>query len=151
MENVLEIPTLGMGIQRKLGLPKALRHAVRDHLKRQFPASTAKHAARHYGLTLDRAREAVAGRVSLASFEAILQRGGLAVALPIVEAATGECLAQHLHQMRTRHEENGRRIAALVGSFDPVATDRHFDHPDDADAVVGRGRAVADRRSRQQG
>lgn len=105
-------------ISRTLRLDKGVRDALADHLRFRWPHHTAKYAAREYDLTLDRAREAVAGRASLTTVESIIKRGGLAVALPLLEAVTGQSVAAHFREMRTAHEENGRRLAALFGPGD---------------------------------
>lgn len=104
-----------------LRLDKGVRDALADHLRLRWPTHTAKHAAREYDLTLDRAREAVAGRASLTTVERIIKRGGFAVALPLIEAITGQSLASHFRDMRAAHEENGRRLAAMFGA-DPVGS-----------------------------
>jgi hypothetical protein len=111
----VEIPNAKWETQRKFELPLSMREAIADHLRSRWPQHTAKNAARTYDVSLDRAREAAAGRASMTTFEAMIQRGGLSVALPIVEAVAGQSIAQHLREMRTAHEENGRRLASLFG------------------------------------
>lgn len=121
---VMEIPSGKWEIQRKLDLAPGLRDAVRDLLRRQWPQHTAKNAARAYGLTLDRAREAANGRASLTTLEAMIQKGRLAVALPIVEAVSGQSIAHFFRELREEHEEHGRRLATL---FDDPAGPRGAD------------------------
>lgn len=115
---VLEIPHTKCENQRNLSLDKGFRDVLADYLRRRWPSGTAKHAAREFSLTLDRAREAVAGRVSLTTLEQIFQRGGFSVALPIVAAVIGQSLAHYFREMRTAHDESGRRLTALFGPFD---------------------------------
>lgn len=110
---VVEIRQSNREIPRRLSLDKGLRDAVADHLRHRWPAGTAKFAARAYDLTLDRAREAVAGRASLTTLEAIIKRGGWPVALSILADVIGLSVAQHIAEMRARHEEHGKRLAAL--------------------------------------
>jgi hypothetical protein len=117
--DVVEIPRTNLGKQRTLRLDKGFRDVVADYLRRRWPSHTAKNAARAFDWTLDRAREAVAGRISLTSLEQMFKRGGLQVALPIVADVIGQSLAQHLREMRTQHETNGRRLAALLWSDPP--------------------------------
>lgn len=104
-------------IPRRLALDKGLRDAVADHLRHRWPVGTAKEAARTYDLTLDRAREAVAGRASLTTLEAIFKRGGWPVALAILADVIGHGIAQHIAELRARHEDHGKRLAALFGDF----------------------------------
>jgi hypothetical protein len=116
---LVEIPLTKTGNQRDLALDTGFRDVVADYLRRRWPTGTAKMAAREFDLTVDRAREAVAGRVSLTTLEQIFKRGGFAVALPIVAAVIGQSLAHYFREMRTHHETNGRRLAALLWSHPP--------------------------------
>jgi hypothetical protein len=116
---LVEIPRNKWQGQRNLALDTGFRDVVADYLTRRWPAGTAKMAAREFDLTVDRAREAVAGRVSLTTLEQIFKRGGFAVALPIVAAVIGQSLAHYFREMRTHHETNGRRLAALLWSHPP--------------------------------
>jgi hypothetical protein len=109
------------------GLDKSFQDATADYLRRRWPQGTAKNAAREFGLSLDRAREAVRGRPSMTTVERIFKQGGLAVALPILEEVVGQSIAHHLRELRGVHEENGRRLAALAGDCGPVPDRRSFD------------------------
>jgi len=112
--DIMEIPIGKRDIQRTFKLDKSLREAVRDHLRHRWPSGTAKAAAREYGLSLDKAREAAAGRASLSTIEAIFKRGGPPVFLPILEEVWGQSIARYFIEMRQANEDHGRRIAALV-------------------------------------
>jgi len=116
---IMEIPIGKRDIQRRFKLDKSFREAVRDHLRHRWPTGTAKSAAHEYGLTLDKAREAAAGRASLTTIEAIFKRGGPPVFLPILEEVWGQSIARFFYEMGVEHAENGRRLAALVS--DPWA------------------------------
>ena len=134
----------GRDFSRKLPLDKSFRDATADYLKRRWPTNTAKSAAKAFDISLDRARDALAGRASLTTIEAIMKKGGLTVALPLVEEVVGKSFAQHLREMQDAHEENGRRLAALVGDLLPLVADRH---PDPAsDDTAGPSRSFAPRR-----
>lgn len=113
--NVYEIPGIECGKPGKLKLDKGFRDAVADHLRHRWPTATAKNAAREYDLTLPRAREAVAGKASLTTLESIFKKGGWPVALAIIADVIGHGIAHHIAEMRTRHEENGRRLSSLFG------------------------------------
>lgn len=117
-----EIPIGKREIQRSFKLDKSFREAVRDHLHHRWPSGTAKAAARAYGLSVDKAREAVAGRASLTTIEAIFKRGGPPVFLPILEEVWGASIARFFAEMGVEHAENGKRLAALVS--DPWAGPR---------------------------
>jgi hypothetical protein len=110
---VVEIPHIKWQSQRTLRLDKGLRDAVADLLRARWPSGTAKHAARAFDLTVDRAREAVAGRASLTTVEQIIKEGGPPVALPIIEAVWGDSLARYFADLRKSHEDHGERLAAL--------------------------------------
>jgi hypothetical protein len=118
--SVLEIPSIKLEKQRKMRLDKGLREAVAEYLRRRFPSGTAKSAAREFDLTADRAREAVAGRASLTTIEAIIKRGGWSVALPILAEVIGQQIARHLIELRQHHEANAGRLAALTSDLWPV-------------------------------
>lgn len=106
--------------QRKLGLDLGFRDATADYLRRRWPTHTAKNAARTFNLTHDRAREAVAGRISLTSLEQMFKVGGFAVALPIVAAVIGQSIAAYLRQQMAQaakaaeHAEQHERLAAAA-------------------------------------
>jgi hypothetical protein len=141
----VEIPRTKMGKQHTLKLDKGFRDVLADYLRRRWPSGTAKYAAREFDISLDRAREAVAGRVSLSTLERIFQRGGLSVALPIVADVIGQSLAHYFREMRTAHDESGKRLTALFGPFDVGlrAGDRGdpggaWTRPDERDAPARR-------------
>jgi hypothetical protein len=80
-------------------------------------------------VTLDRAREAVAGRVSLSTLEAMIQKGRLSVALPIVEAVAGQSLAHFFRELRDAHDDQGKRLATLfVDPRGPGGADPRWPH-----------------------
>lgn len=110
----MEIPSIKWARQRTFGLDKGLREAVADILRQRWPSGTAKHAARAFDLTVDRAREAVAGRASLTTVEQIIKEGGPPVALPLIEAVWGDSLSRYFAELRKSHEDHGERLAALV-------------------------------------
>lgn len=91
----MEIPSAKWEKQRKLSLDVGFREAVAEYLRRRWPHHTAKCAARAFDWTHDRAREAVAGRVSLTSLEQMFKAGGFGVALPIIAAVIGHSIAAH--------------------------------------------------------
>jgi hypothetical protein len=143
-DQIVEIPGIKYGSQRTLGLDTGFRDATADFLRHRWPTNTAKQTARAFDLTLDRAREAVAGRCSLTTLEQIFKRGGFPVALPIVAAVIGQSLARYIRDLWVNHAENGERIAALWGGGRPLPADRHFADPDDALPDRHRRRAGAD-------
>lgn len=112
---VVEIRHTKWESQRNLGLAKGLRDSVADHLRRRWPTNTAKNAARTYSLTLDRAREAAAGRASLTTLETIFKVGGWPVAVAILADVIGYSIAHYFADIRKRHNEAGNRLATLFG------------------------------------
>lgn len=94
----MEIPSAKWERQRKLALDVGIREAVAAYLRRRWPTHTAKNAARTFRWTHDRAREAVAGRVSLTSLDQMFKAGGFAVALPILAEVIGLSVAAYLRQ-----------------------------------------------------
>lgn len=148
---LVEIPGNKFEIQRKLGLDKGFRDVLAEYLIRRWPSGTAKHAAREFDLSLARAREAVAGRVSLTTLERIFKRGGFSVALPIVADVIGQSLARYFRELREAHDEQGVRIAALAGDRWPVGPDPVAGDPHAAGALAGRGRTLPHRSARERG
>ena len=149
--DVVEIPRIKWETQRKLGLDKSFREAVRDHLRETWPSGTAKHAARAYGLSVDKAREAAAGRASLTSIERIFKRGGPPVFLPILEEVWGERLARYFAEMRETYEQHGARLAAITGAWGDLGADRDSVGSDcDLPTRDGR-RAFSDRSAERRG
>jgi hypothetical protein len=114
-EGIVDFSRNYRATQRNLRLDKGLRDAVADLLRQRWPSGTAKHSARAFKLSLDRAREAVAGRASLTTVEQIIKEGGPPVALPIIEAVWGGSLAHYFAELRKAHEDHGERLAALFG------------------------------------
>jgi hypothetical protein len=117
--DVIDIHLPKVGNPRFKELDKGIREAVADHLRHRWPHHTAKSAAREYDLSLDRAKEAVAGRASLPTIERIFKRGGWFVALAILADVIGHSVAQHIARLREAHNEHGERLTALFG--DPGA------------------------------
>jgi len=113
-EVVMDFPLNKGEKQRKLKLDKGLRDAIRDMLRERWPQGTAKYTAREFRMSLDQARHAVRGDASISAIEAIIKRGGLPVALALVEQVTGQSIARYFIEMRQANEDHGRRIAALV-------------------------------------
>lgn len=146
-EVLVEIPHIKWPKQRGLNLDRGFRDVVADYLRRRWPTSTAKMTAREFDLTLERAREAVAGRVSLTTLEMIFKRGGFAVALPIVAEVIGQSIAHYIREMRRDHEEQARRLDAVFGAWVPLAADRSAGSTDDAGPLDRRGRTLPDRTS----
>ena len=110
-------------IPHRLNLDRGFRDAVSDHMRHRWPSGTAKHAAKTYDLTLDRARDAVAGRCSLTTLEQIVKRGGWPVGLSILAAVIGYGVEQYISEQRVIHEERWGRFTALFGDGrgnDPV-------------------------------
>jgi hypothetical protein len=128
--SVLEISPRDAAKIPRLPLDKGLKDAVADHLKHRWPYGTAKLAEKAYGLTPDRARDAVAGRCSLTTLEQILKRGGWSVALPILADVIGHAIAAHVADMRAQHDENTRRFAALGGGLLSLGADPDRVDPD---------------------
>lgn len=131
----MEIPRNFRANQRNLRLDKGFRDAVAEMLRQRWPSGTAKHAARAFNLSLDRAREAAAGRASLTTVEQIVKQGGPPVALPILEAVWGGSLAHYFAELRKAHEDHGERLAALFGD----GRVRSPGDPDRADRGHGLG------------
>jgi len=130
-ESAVAIIHGGRDFSRTLRLDKSFRDSIADHLKRRWPTNTAKSVAKEYGLTLDRARDVLAGRGSLTTIEAIIKRGGFAVALPLLEEVIGKTLAQHLRELQHEHEAQGARIAQIRRDLLSVAGSRSFAPADD--------------------
>lgn len=147
----MEIPSAKWEKQRNLALGVGLREAVANYLRRRWPQHTAKSAARCFNWTHDRAREAVAGRVSLTSLEAMFQAGGFGVALPILTEVIGSGVEQFILSQRNAHAEHAQRLGALVGDWWPLGADRRADRPNHAAPLDERRGAVGDRRTRQPG
>lgn len=148
---IVEIPSAKWEKQRRLALGVGLREAVASYLRRRWPQHTAKNAARAFNWTHDRAREAVAGRVSLTSMEAMFQAGGFGVALPILAEVIGHGVLHFLQEQRKSHEEQAARLAAVAGGHLHLAADR-ADRDPGADRPLDRGRrAVGDRAARHLG
>lgn len=143
---LVEIPHNKWANQRNLKLDRSFRDVLAEYLRRRWPTATAKMTARQFDLSMDRAREAVAGRVSLTTLERIFQRGGFAVALPIVAEVIGQSLARYFRELRAAHDEQGDRIASLVGDHLPVGADHPSVDPDAARAL-DRGPGSASHRS----
>jgi hypothetical protein len=148
---LVEIPNIKWESQRTLKLDKGFREVVADYLRRRWPSHTAKNAARTFDLSMDRAREAVAGRVSLTTLEQIFKRGGFSVALPILADVIGQSLARYFRELRTAHDEQGEHIAALVGDLRPLGADPAARDTDAARALAGGRGAVGDRSARKRG
>jgi hypothetical protein len=148
---LVEIPHNKWETQRKLKLDRGFRDVVADYLNRRWPSGAAKMAARTFNLSMDRAREAVAGRVSLTTLEMIFKSGGFAVALPILAEVLGQSLARYFRELRTAHDEQGERISALVGDHWPVGSDRPAVDPDATRALDRRDRAVPHRSAGERG
>ena len=143
----MEIPHNKWAIQRNLKLDKGFRDALADLWRARWPSNTAKHAARAYGLSLDRAREGVAGRASLTTLEQVVKRGGVLEGVMLIDAVAGQTLAQAQAELRKSHDEQGRRIAALVSNPFAVGPDRSFSDPDHDGALAGGGGAAPHRAS----
>ena len=126
---MIEIPNVRRESQRRMSLDKGLRDATADYLRNRWPSGTAKHAARQFNLSLPRAREAVAGRASLTTIEAIFKRGGWTVALRILAEVIGQQLAQHLLEIRVSHDRNAARLAAITSDLWAVSDSRGDDPP----------------------
>ena len=147
----MEIPHNKWAIQRNLKLDKGFRDALADLWRARWPSNTAKHAARAYGLSLDRAREGVAGRASLTTLEQVVKSGGVLEGVMLIEAVAGQTLSQAQAELRKSHDEQGRRIAALVSNPFALGADRRSGDPDHDGALAGRPgtephRAAGDRR-----
>lgn len=119
----MAIPSNERDIQRRLKLDKSFRDAVADLWRHRWPTNTAKNAARAYGLTLDRAREGVAGRASLTTIEQVIKSGGIGEGLALIEAVTGQSVSHYFAELRKSHDEQGARIAALASA--PFAVGDH--------------------------
>ena len=130
--------------QRRLRLNKGMSDALADYARRRWPQGAAKAAEREWSLTRDEARNLVAGRASKTTIEKAFTRGGLFVAIPVIEEVVGETVSQIIRELRKQHDENGRRIAALDGAWLPVAAHGR-PTPSDDDAA-GPGRPFAPRR-----
>ena len=147
----MEIPSAKWEKHRRLGLGVGFRDAVANYLRRRWPQHTAKNAARAFNLTHDRAREAVAGRVSLGSLEAMIQVGGFGVALPILAEVIGYGVLHFLQEQRKSHEDQAARLAAVAGGHLHLASDRRVGDPGPDRALDRRGRSFSDRTSRHAG
>lgn len=77
--------------QRSLGLDRASRDALATYCRAEWPGNTSKHVAREWGLSLDEARGAVAGRASQATIDKIFKHpnGGWRVVLPVLGSVIG--------------------------------------------------------------
>jgi len=117
--NVLEIPIVKREKSRKLELDISFREAISEHLRRRWPSGTAKEAARRYELSLDRAREAAAGRASLTTIERIFKVDGWSAYLAVGAGVLGHTVTAYLMELRASHENDGKRLAALIGDSWP--------------------------------
>lgn len=147
-EMLVDFPRTKWAKQRNLKLDKSFRDALADLWRRRWPTHTAKEAARAYDLTVDRAREGVAGRASLTTIEQVIKRGGIGEGLALIEAVAGESAAHYFAELRKQHDEQGAQIAALASGPFPVGPDRTFGDPDTAGAL---GRRVGGSRDRMAG
>lgn len=142
---VVEIPRIDAEKQRVLNLDRGFAEALAEYARRRWPDSAAKAAAREWGLTMDQARELVRGNASKTSIEKAFKRGGLALALPIVEEVTGQSVARYLYELGASHENHGRRLVALAGDLWPRGHSRRDDPADSGSPRSDRGRSL-DRR-----
>lgn len=111
----MEISPRNAGKIPRLNLDLGFKDAVADHLRHRWPSGTAKLAAKAYGLSHDRARDAVRGQCSLTTLEQIVKRGGWPVGLALLAAVIGYGVEQYISDLRADHEERGKRLVALFG------------------------------------
>lgn len=147
----MEIPRIAASNQRRLRLDKGMSDALSDYARRLWPMGTAKAAAREWVLNVDEARNMVAGRASKSTIEKIFKRGGLAVALPIIEEVAGQTVAQLIREMEDEHEAQGRQIAEVGRSLRVLAGNRSFDPPGDAGEHGLGSQPASGRRSGRRG
>lgn len=114
---VLQIPSYEREFQPELRLDKCFGVALRDYCKRRWPHHTAKYAAREFDLSLEEGRGLAKASPSKRTIEKVFKRGGLAVALPIIEEVTGESLSGFLRALGRQHEKNDQRVRALLGDI----------------------------------
>ena len=133
--------------QQTLGLDKCTKDALADYCRRRWPSSAAKLAAREWDLSLGEAQGVIAARASQTTIDKVFKRGGLLLALQVLEDVTGERLADILNDIRGLHEESAFRLGAGVrGPWSDAAAGG----PDAA--AGGRGlREVATGRRRRLG
>lgn len=151
MGTVMEILHINAPNQRRLRLDKGLSDALADYTRNRWPAGTAKAAATEWKLTLDEARHMVAGRASKTTIEKIFKRGGLLVALPIIEEVAGQTVSQLIREVEDEHEAQGRRIAEVGRGLRVLAGNRSFASPGDAGEHDVGTEHPADRRSGGRG
>lgn len=118
--------------QRKLALDTGTRDAVADLARERWPSNTAKLAAREWGLTLDQARSAVAGRASQTTIDQIIKAGGWPVLFAVGAKVTGQGADQFLSELRASHENHAERLSALLGGWGTDPPSR-FPHPGSVD------------------
>lgn len=116
----MEIPHIKWEKQRKLKLDKGTKDALADYCRNRWPHHTAKYAAREWKLSVDEARGVVAGRASQTTIDKIYKRGGLRLALLILEEVTGESIARIISEIRGVNNDHQQRLDALGGEAVPL-------------------------------
>lgn len=124
---VVEIPSIKWAAQRRLELDKGTQDALADYLRQRWPSNTSKMTARAFGLSLDRARHAVNNAASLTTYDQIKKAGGWQVIFAVEAAVIGQTVDQFLIELKASHEQNGARLAALVGDGRPLSSPRGYD------------------------
>lgn len=134
-EAVVEFPRIKWEKQRKLGLDKGFKDALRDYCKQRWPYHTAKHAAREFDLTLDEGRGVAGGTASITTIEKCFKQGGPVVGVPVLEEVLGVSLAGFFRQAlmispeevarAVDHEANAQAAyRALAADPSPAGEDR---------------------------
>lgn len=141
----MEISRIKWPAQRELALDKGTRDALAELARRLWPHHTAKLAAREWDLTVDEARGVVAGRSSLTTYDKIIKKGGLGVALPVAEIVTGQSIASYFAKMREANDEHSIRFAAVFSSLLPLPADRGGRPGGGPGPLAGLRRSVGDR------
>lgn len=135
--------------RHSLGLDRQTRDALAAYCRLIWPTGTAKEAARHFDLTLDEARGLIAGRASQTTVDRVWKssKGGWRVALAVLGAVIGQTIDQYIESERAAHEDQARRLGAVLLHLRPVAGDRPAGDPAGAPvAIQGPERRASDRR-----
>ncbi|MFA6043646.1 MAG: hypothetical protein WC718_01565 [Phycisphaerales bacterium] len=144
-ETYVEILPRNAGKIPRLNLDLGFKDAVADHLRHRWPCGTAKLAAKAYGISHDRARDAVRGQCSLTTLEQIVKRGGWPVGLAILAAVIGYGISAHFAEMKAQHDENTRRFVALGGGLLSLGIDPDADNSGRPLDRAELGRRLGDR------
>lgn len=102
------------------------RDALASFVQVRWPVGRRKAVAKEWGLSADEARSICEASASQATLDKVWrhERGGWAVAIPVLGAVIGMGLDDFIATQRSRHVEHARRSRALVRDLRALASDR---------------------------